>query len=396
MENISNSQRIKRPWYFTTLILFMVPLAGMGIDVYTPSLPTFTIALHTSMQLAKLTLPMYLLGYAVGPLLFGTLSDKHGRKKVLAYGMVFYIISCVLIIAFANIWFILGMRFIQGFAIGSSGAIYKAMITDTYDSGNEIRKMVAMTSAVWALGPIAAPFIGGYLQHYFGWQANFIFLLIYAILILISLFFIPETNMQRICLNWPTILRNYRTVIAHPIFWSSIICMGMVYSLIVIFNIVGPFLIQMVLHYSAVQFGHIALVMGLAFFVGSLLNRLFVQRFSSHFLIVMSLSLMLIISVVMLLLGVFFAVNLYFYTVPVFLVFFFSAFTFPTSMARAMSLFPKIAGSANALVSCLFLVFTGLTTIIASFFVSSNQITSAIAYVVLIFLGLLAYLLLNK
>ena len=396
MKKTINLKEMPKPWYFTLLILFMVPLAGMGIDVYVPSLPTITTIFNTTANLTKLTLPLYLFGYAIGPLLFGVLSDAYGRKKILLYGLIFYIISCLLIVVFINIWFMLVMRFIQGFTVAAVAATFRAMVTDSYKAGNEMHKMASITVTVWAIGPIVAPFIGAYLQHYFGWQANFIFLMIYAMVIVISMLIIPETNTQPVALQWSTMLANYRTVIAHRVFWSGIIYMGVMYSMIVIFNIVAPFLIQTTLNYSVVQFGHIALLMGFAFFLGGIINRFLVEKFTAQFLILTSLSIVFTISIVMLLLGLFFPVNLYHYIIPVWLILFFSAPLLPAGMAKSMSLFPQMAGLANAVMGFSFITFTGIATVVASLFVSVNQIASAISYLVLIALCFLAYMLLHK
>lgn len=393
---MNNIKKFERRWYFPVVILFMVPLAGMGIDIYVPSLPAITTAFYTSMHLVKLTIAFYLFGYAVGPLLFGALSDSYGRKKILAIGVFLYIISCLLIIISGNIYFMLVMRFIQGFTIGAVGAIFKAIMSDSYDADTELHKISAMAATTWAIGPILAPFIGGYLQHYFGWQANFVFLIIYALLILFSLLIMPETNLQPIKLQGSSIVKNYLIVLRHPVFWSGVIGMGVVYSLIAIFNVVGPFLIQTVMHYSPIQFGHIALVMGFAFFLGGIFNRILVQKFNARFLVLSSILVMALASILLLILGLLFPPKLYYYIIPSFIILFFSAPIFPAGMAKSMSLFPKIAGSASAVMGFLFTAFTAITTVVASFLVSSNQISSAIAYLVLIAICFLAYQLLNK
>lgn len=138
MNELTSSNRMKKQWYFICLILFMSPLAGIGIDLYAPSLPWVAKALHVKADLIRLTMAMYLLGFALGPLLFGPLSDTYGRKKILVVGLVLYVMTCLLIIEFANIWVMLLMRFVQGFTAGGVGVISKAIITDTYTPGAEM------------------------------------------------------------------------------------------------------------------------------------------------------------------------------------------------------------------------------------------------------------------
>jgi len=57
----------------------------------------------------------------------------------------------------------------------------------------------------------------------------------------------------------------------------STIMMGFIYSLLVLFNVVSPFLIQIILHFSVVSFGYVALLMGGMWFFGSLLNKLLIN-----------------------------------------------------------------------------------------------------------------------
>ena len=280
-------QTVKRPWYFAVIVLAFVPFAGIGVDLYSPSLPWIQRAMHADPALIKLTISVYLLGYAIGPLFFGLLADIHGRKKILFGGLILYIFSCIGIVAFPNIQMMLGMRLLQGFAIGAAGVTSKAMIIDTY-KGEAMRKMGSMMAIIWAIGPVIAPFIGGYLQHYYGWHANFYFLMGYAVIILFASFSLPETLTNKIEMSKAVILHSYKTVLLSKPFWAGVIYMGVVYSIITIFNTVGPFFIQNVLHYSPIQFGHIALVMGLAFLFGGLLNRVLVNFLKVRTLLIIS------------------------------------------------------------------------------------------------------------
>lgn len=385
-----------RPWYLGLLILLMVPLPGMGIDLYTPSLPALVINLHTSMHLVKLTIGIYLAGYCIGPLLFGSLSDRYGRKKILLAGLISYIVSILIILLWQNIIVLLLMRFAQGFTAAAIAATFRAMITDSYRPGKEMHKISSMMSTVWAIGPVVAPFIGGYLQHYFGWQANFMFFIVYALIIFACFPFIPETNNHKIKLKPAILLEQYKTILTHKVFWYGIICMGVAYSLIAIFNVVSPFFIQGILHFTPIQYGHVALVMGFAFLFGGLLNAYLIHKLPATLLVLVTLMLMLVSSSIIILLGIYATPNLYRLVIPVFLVLFFSAAIFPAGAAKCLGLFPKMAGAAGAVMGCLFVTMTALATVVASFLVSSTQTALGIAYLVLVIFCLLSYIVLNK
>ncbi|MCH9744503.1 MAG: multidrug effflux MFS transporter [Gammaproteobacteria bacterium] len=383
MISSDNKQKFVRPWYLTMMILFMVPMTGIGIDLYAPSLPWIVSALHTSAYLVKLTIAVYFFGYAVGPLLAGTLSDVYGRKPTLIIGMALYIAVCLLIIIVPNINMMLAMRFLQGVAAAFLAVTYRTVFSDAYTPGIDMKKMGASISLAWSLGPILAPFVGGYLQHYFGWQSNFIFYIVYASIVLCMAFVLPETNRHPVKCDVKKVTRQYRDILSTPMFWGCVMSMGIVYGLIVMFNVIGPFLIQTVLHYNAVYFGYIALVMGLAFCIGNILNRHLVSHFRIYHLITFGLYGALAFSVVFLVLGLVYPVGLYNFIVPVFLVFLLLPFIFPNTMSVAMSLFPKMAGAASAMVGLILSGVTALSSMVASFLMSSTQLPMAVAFIVM-------------
>jgi DHA1 family bicyclomycin/chloramphenicol resistance-like MFS transporter len=79
------------------LLLLTAPLAGVGIDLFVPSLPAIASQLATNANTVKFTIVCYLLGYAIGQPIFGTLSDAWGRKKPLFIGLILYVIISVLL-----------------------------------------------------------------------------------------------------------------------------------------------------------------------------------------------------------------------------------------------------------------------------------------------------------
>ncbi|MBI5346078.1 MAG: MFS transporter [Chlamydiae bacterium] len=80
-------------------------LGGIGIDLYVPSLPTIKNEFNVDHSLVQFTITTYLLGYAIGQLFLGILSDSFGRKKILYFSSIFYVFTTILAIVSQNIYF---------------------------------------------------------------------------------------------------------------------------------------------------------------------------------------------------------------------------------------------------------------------------------------------------
>ncbi len=76
---------------------------------------------------------------------------------------------------------------------------------------------------------------------------------------------VPETHLNRHPLHLKTMQKNLREIVSNRLFLALVVLMGLTYSLIIVFNTVGPFLIQTQFHYSPVFFGHLALILGVVF-----------------------------------------------------------------------------------------------------------------------------------
>lgn len=379
--------------YFIIILIFlMTPMCGIGIDIYSPSLPAIVSYFHTNISLVKLTIPVYLISYGIGHLILGTLSDSLGRKKILIVMVILFILTCIYITFLHNIHLLLFIRMLQGFAVAGPGVIFKSLLTDSFQ-GKQLQKIIAYNSIVWSLGPIIAPFIGGYLQFYFGWWASFYFLAIYGTMVLlIALFFLPETNKNPVAFNVVTIAKNYRTIVSNKFFMVGLIGVAITYSVLVIFNIIGPFLIQDVMHYSAVDYGHIALLLGIFGFMGPLSNRLLINVYSRDKIILSTIGCALFISLLMIIMAEFWQLNLVILLIPVGLIFYLAAMSNPNFAGLCLSQFPEMAGSASALMGFLFMTVTFIITSLASLLKSSSEVPLAIAYGILMAVCLLIYL----
>ncbi|HEX2549177.1 MAG TPA: MFS transporter, partial [Gammaproteobacteria bacterium] len=238
-----------------TLLLALVPfLMGIGIDLYVPSLPAIAHDYQVDNTLVQLTISIYMLGYALGQIFLGVISDSLGRKKVILFSGVFYTLISLLSAYSSDISILILLRFLQGIGIAGLGVVARAIATDCFQD-LDLTKAMATFSLSWALGPILGPFIGGYIQDYFNWQVDFYLFAVYGGVISIFIAMtLPETQHEVVSMNFSNILQRFKMILLDPIFLLGSLVASLAYSVLVIFNVIGPFLVQDILKYSAIDY----------------------------------------------------------------------------------------------------------------------------------------------
>ena len=221
---------------------------------------------------------------------------------------------------------------------------------------------------------VFSPVIGGYLQHYFGWQYNFYFLLAYSSCALLAFVFIyKETHFPEAPFSIKVAGQNYLRLLTDIQFTSSLLLLGLLSSLIILFNIVAPFLVQVQLELTAVSYGNLAFLIGIAWLLGNIASRFFIARpikvrlqyaipgllLSSIFMVIISQTMPL--SRLSLALGTWFVV-------------FFGGFIFPIFVGYNLARHRNMASTSNALLFAgIWVVCSGATSL-ASHLEDINQI----------------------
>lgn len=377
-------------YFVAFLALFIIPISGLSIDIYVPSLPEVGNFFHTTQALSQLTITAFVLGMGLMQIFSGSISDSFGRKKPFLIALFFYLIATLFIPWSHQINELLVLRFFQGVMVAVMVVPMRSVITDLFE-GRELYKMVNYMTTAWSIGPIIAPYIGGHLQQWMGWQASFYFLAIYSVIsfLLIS-FLMPETSVYKHAFHLKSIMKRYSIILTHRAYINSFLMNSLLYSFILLFAVVGPFLIQNVLHYSVIEFGRIALVTGLAWFLGTLTNR-FLIHVSLHKKASIVLSLMLVVSLMMMAESYWLPLTAYGVVIPVVILLWLAGIIFPNYFAKAVSYFPEMTGSANALLSSAVFLISGGISIIATFLKSTSALPLSMVYFVLILLSLMIH-----
>ncbi len=389
-ENKSNLSP-SREKFIIAIIMCIYPLFGMAVDLLAPSLPAISHDLHVSNMLSKNLIAIFLLGLALGNFFVGFLTDAWGRRKLVIVGFLIFTMASLLPVFFSDIKILLLARLLQGLALGCVGVVVRAILSDILPPEKLIR-IATLISTMWGIGPIIGPVIGGYLQYYINWKAGFCFFALYGFICFLSMIiFVPETHFNRQALNFNQIKINFKTIITHRLFVGIVILAGIAYSSLIVFNTLGPFLIQVKLGYTSVYFGHVALWMGVMFLLGARACGRLVKQYQPEAILLVSVPVFLLVSIVGVLLAYLMPKNIWVVIVPSLVMFFGSGIIFPACLGRALALFRHLAGSGSAVMNMITVLITSLTALVMSFITAGSALPMACIYLGLMLLSIMVY-----
>ena len=176
------------------LLMLMVLLSPLAIDIYLPSMPTMALEYGVSNSEVQSTLILFLFAMGVGQILIGPLADRFGRRPVAIFGIVLYGVSSLLGAYSVEFELMKIARVFHGLAACSTSIVVFSAVRDCYTRKESVSLYSYLNGAICVV-PALAPTLGGLLALQFGWRSTFIFMAIYAILVLflVGLRF-PETR----------------------------------------------------------------------------------------------------------------------------------------------------------------------------------------------------------
>ncbi|MCG8471467.1 MAG: multidrug effflux MFS transporter [Desulfobacterales bacterium] len=159
-------------------------LAAFSIDTYIPAIPTMAHTLSAPIHKVELSISTFFVGYAMGQLFGGPLSDRLGRQKVALYGLALFLVASLLLITISNVWQLLALRMLQAIGGGFATVVAGATVRDLYE-GRESARMMSLVQSVTMGAPLVAPAVGTLLLSQFAWESIFLFLTGYALFLVV-------------------------------------------------------------------------------------------------------------------------------------------------------------------------------------------------------------------
>lgn len=158
-------------WTVVFLGIFTA-LAPLAIDMYLPALPLMQTDFAATSTQVQITLAAFLAGFALGPALYGPVSDGWGRKLPLYAGLGLYTVASAACLLSPSIDWFTAARFFQAIGACAGGVIGRAMVRDLYPP-QETQRVYASLMLVMGAAPIVAPMAGGLLIGWLGWRSIF-------------------------------------------------------------------------------------------------------------------------------------------------------------------------------------------------------------------------------
>jgi len=204
------------PKILAILLAALVALTPFSIDTYLPAMPAMATYFGTNVGMVEMTVGVFFMGYALGQLVGGPLSDHFGRRRVGGPGVVIFFLATVGIIFAPNIETVILGRFIQAFGGGFVTVISPSVVRDRF-TGKEAAKMFALIGVVMMLAPLVAPAAGAMMLKFFDWRMIFVFLAGYALISLAIIFLCLPERKKALTekLNMAKVWDGYRRVLTH-------------------------------------------------------------------------------------------------------------------------------------------------------------------------------------
>ena len=175
------------------ILSLLMAFSSISTDIYLPALPAMGIALNAGTGAMEFTLSGYLVGFSLGQFFWGPLSDRIGRRRPIAIGMVLYIIGSIGCAVSRNVETMIAWRAVQAIGACTSVTLARAIVRDLY-VGHRAAQMMSTLMIVSALAPMLGPSVGGLVIAVARWQAIFWMLALVGLLTLAALYTLPETH----------------------------------------------------------------------------------------------------------------------------------------------------------------------------------------------------------
>lgn len=260
-------------------VLFVIFIAVIGAfsslvnDMYLPTIPSMMKEFHTAPSMTQMGISMAMIGMGLGSVLWGSASDRYGRKPILIISLAIFVVATGISLFSTNIVFFIICRLFQGLGAGGAMVLSTSIPADVY-TGRQLAKLMAIVGMVNGVAPALGPVAGGFMSDWIGWRGIFVVLLAIGVWMTVRTMSYKETLPPQRRLqahSFSDYLKAYRALFANGRFMIYVTIKAVAIGLLYAYISSAPFIIQSHYGFSAVAFGLIFGGNAIAMSVGSTL-----------------------------------------------------------------------------------------------------------------------------
>jgi DHA1 family bicyclomycin/chloramphenicol resistance-like MFS transporter len=334
---------------YLALLISLSSFGPLTMSIYTPVMPLIGSDLGAGADSVKYTLTTYMLGFAIGQLFYGPLSDRFGRRPIVLIGVAVFTVTSIGCAFAASIEGLIGLRILQGLGAASGAVLGRALLRDAYEA-REMPLVMSWIALAMNVSPAIAPSIGGLLGQEFGWRATFWFVAGFGALLLVAMALaLGETNRFRSeRIDLAVLSRGSGEMLRNRRFLGYVLTLGFAFAINFGMLAGTPFILQDKLGFSPREFGLIVLLSVSGFTAGNFANNRMVGRVSSITILRLAGWFHVTALLIMAALSLGGVATWWAIVGPHMVLSFGSGMIGPNASAGAVSLYPRLAGTASS------------------------------------------------
>jgi DHA1 family bicyclomycin/chloramphenicol resistance-like MFS transporter len=336
---------------YIVLLGALTALGPFTVDLYLPAFPVLQHDFHATASAIQLTLTGTMIGFGIGQLIVGPLSDKVGRRIPLLVVTAVHVVAS-LAAALAPTLLLLGAaRVLMGMGAAAGGVVAMAIVRDLF-GGRRLVVMLSRLALVSGAAPVIAPLIGSALLGVMSWHGIFVVLAAYGTVMLACAFFLIDETLprgRRHVGERTTMLQRYRGVLHDRVFLGVLVIGAMSFSGLFSYLSSSPFLFQETYGLSAQQYGMLFAANSLGLVIGVQTAARLAARFGPQWVLAFSTS-ALVVAASVIIVNDTVHLGMWGTIVPLFVFMTACGFTFPCVQVLSLERNGAAAGTAASLI----------------------------------------------
>ncbi len=336
------------------ILSLSIMLRAFAMDILLPGVPYIADEFNVAFSTTQWILSTYFFGAGIGQLVMGPLADKFGRRRVLLFTMVLFIVASVICGSAQNVYELIFLRFIQGLGACGATVTTMAIIRDLY-SDHATPRVYSYFNGIVGLAPMIAPIVAGYLLVLTGtWRSSFYFVAVFGfVALVINFIYVRDTkyivklvDTHKFKLKY--ILKGYRQVLFSKDFLSYNICAITGLSCLLMFFSTSSIILIKTLGVPPNIYGYYFAANSIMYLAGNVVSPMLQGKVGVNGTILCSGVFMLLGGACMLLIYLTLGLSVLGILIPNAIATFGVGFMFGPSMAGAVKNYKHIAGIASA------------------------------------------------